>query len=179
VRIGEALGLRHEDMGVAERQVTVVPRDNDNRARAKAGRSRVILASPELMRLYADYLNREYGALDSDYVFVNLLGRAGRPSVGLPGGLRPGAAVARAHRHRLRAPPRPSHLRDLAASPGRWHGVDEALRMGCLFVNATDTAYRLTLTSRSLWIRLRRPSRSVGTTLMYAWPAWSSRSTIA
>jgi len=24
------------------------------------------------MRLYADYLNREYGALDSDYVFVNL-----------------------------------------------------------------------------------------------------------
>lgn len=72
VRIGEALGLRHEDMGVAERQVTVVPRDNDNRARAKAGRSRMIPASPELMRLYADYLNREYGALDSDYVFVNL-----------------------------------------------------------------------------------------------------------
>ena len=72
VRIGEALGLRHEDMEIAERQVTVVPRDNDNRARAKAGRSRVIPASPELMRLYADYLNREYGALDSDYVFVNL-----------------------------------------------------------------------------------------------------------
>jgi integrase len=32
----------------------------------------VIPASAELMRLYADYLNREYGALDSDYVFVNL-----------------------------------------------------------------------------------------------------------
>ena len=72
VRIGEALGLRHEDMGVAERQVTVVPRDNDNRARGKAGRSRTIPASPELMRLYVDYLNREYGALDSDYVFVNV-----------------------------------------------------------------------------------------------------------
>ncbi len=79
-RIGEALGLRHEDMGVAERQVAVVPRDNDNRARAKAGRSRVIPASPELMRLYADYLNREYGALDSDYVFVNLWAEPlGRP----------------------------------------------------------------------------------------------------
>jgi integrase len=26
------------------------------------------------MRLYADYLNREYGALDSDYLFVNLWG---------------------------------------------------------------------------------------------------------
>ncbi|WP_427130518.1 tyrosine-type recombinase/integrase [Pseudarthrobacter sp. S9] len=37
VRIGEALGLRHEDMGIAERAVTVIPRANDNRARAKAG----------------------------------------------------------------------------------------------------------------------------------------------
>jgi site-specific recombinase XerD len=80
VRIGEALGLRHEDMGVAECQVTIMARDNDNRARAKAGRSRVVAASPELMRLYADYLNREYGALDSDYVFVNLWAEPlGRP----------------------------------------------------------------------------------------------------
>jgi integrase len=79
-RIGEALGLRHEDMGIAEREVTVMPRDNDNRARAEAGRSRVIPASPELMRLYADYLNREYGALDSDYVFVNIWAEPrGRP----------------------------------------------------------------------------------------------------
>ena len=51
VRIGEALGLRHEDVEIAERHVTIVPRDNDNRARAKAGRSRTIPASPELMRL--------------------------------------------------------------------------------------------------------------------------------
>jgi len=47
---------------------------NDNRARAKAGRSRTIPASAELMRLYADYLNAQYGGLDSDYVFVNLWG---------------------------------------------------------------------------------------------------------
>jgi integrase len=72
MRIGKALGLRHEDLGIAERQVVVMPRVNDNRARVKAGRSRVIPTSAELMRLYADYLNREYGALDSDYVFVNL-----------------------------------------------------------------------------------------------------------
>ncbi len=51
MRIGEALGLRHEDVEIAERHVTIVPRDNDNRARAKAGRSRTIPASPELMRL--------------------------------------------------------------------------------------------------------------------------------
>ncbi|MFJ7265044.1 tyrosine-type recombinase/integrase [Streptomyces globosus] len=72
VRIGEALGLRHDDIAIAERQVSVVPRQNDNRARAKAGRTRTIPASAELMRLYSDYLHREYGALDSDYVFVNL-----------------------------------------------------------------------------------------------------------
>lgn len=75
VRIGEALGLRHEDLNIAEPCVTVVARDNDNRARAKGGRSRSIPASGQLMRLYADYLNIEYGSLDSDYVFVNLWGR--------------------------------------------------------------------------------------------------------
>jgi site-specific recombinase XerD len=72
VRIGEALGLRHEDLDVAGRTVTVRPRRNDNRARAKAGVIRTIPTSAELMRLYADYLNHEYGTLDSDYVFVNL-----------------------------------------------------------------------------------------------------------
>jgi len=75
VRIGEALGMRHEDLLIAERQVVVLPRRNDNRARAKGGRTRTIPASAELMRLYVDYLNEEYGALDSDYVFVNLWGR--------------------------------------------------------------------------------------------------------
>lgn len=80
LRIGEALGLRHEDVNIAEPQVAVVARDNDNRARAKGGRSRFIPASGQLMRLYADYLNLEYGSLDSDYVFVNLWGRPhGRP----------------------------------------------------------------------------------------------------
>lgn len=72
VRIGEGLGLRHKDMGIAERSVTVTARPNANRARAKRGASvGPIPASAELMRLYADYLTGEYGSLDSDYVFVN------------------------------------------------------------------------------------------------------------
>jgi len=75
MRIGEALGLRHEDLSIAERQIVVMVRYNDNGARAKSGRTRTIPASAELMRLYVDYLNDEYGALDSDYVFVNLWGR--------------------------------------------------------------------------------------------------------
>jgi len=37
VRVGEALGLRHEDFGIAEKAVTVAPRDNTNRARGKTG----------------------------------------------------------------------------------------------------------------------------------------------
>ena len=58
----------------------MIARANDNRARAKGGRHRFIPVSGELMRLYADYLTREYGSLDSDYVFVNLWSRPyGRP----------------------------------------------------------------------------------------------------
>ncbi len=75
MRIGEALGLRHEDLDIAGRRVAVLPRVNDNRARVKGGRPRFIPTSGALVRLYADYLNVEYGALDSDYVFVNLWGR--------------------------------------------------------------------------------------------------------
>ncbi|MDF9279277.1 tyrosine-type recombinase/integrase [Arthrobacter sp. EH-1B-1] len=75
IRIGEALGLRHEDIAVAEREITVCRRDNTNGARAKSPHSRTIPVTAELIRLYADYLDVEYGDLDSDYVFVNLWGR--------------------------------------------------------------------------------------------------------
>jgi len=80
IRIGEALGMRHEDIDIGGCLVHVVPRDNANGARAKGGRGRGIPASAPLMRLYADYLNREYRAIDSDYVFVNLWAApVGRP----------------------------------------------------------------------------------------------------
>ena len=36
-RAGEALGLRHEDIAAAEREISIVPRDNANGARAKSG----------------------------------------------------------------------------------------------------------------------------------------------
>ena len=75
MRVGEALGLRHEDIAAAEREVTVVPRHNANGARTKSASTRTIPVSAELVRLYADYLHEEYGDLDSDYVFVNLWGR--------------------------------------------------------------------------------------------------------
>ena len=74
IRVGEALGLRHEDWAVQERQITVVRRDNDNGARSKSWKPRTVPIAADLVRLYADYLHGEYGDLDSDYVFVNLWG---------------------------------------------------------------------------------------------------------
>jgi len=71
LRVGEALGLRHSDVDAAARLVTVVPRVNANRARAKGG-GRQVPVPGAVIRLYADYLHGEYGELDSDYVFVNL-----------------------------------------------------------------------------------------------------------
>lgn len=76
MRVGEALGLRHEDWAAAEREVSVVPRRNDNGARSKSAAPRVVPVSADLIRLYADYLHAEYGDCESDYVFVNLWGGA-------------------------------------------------------------------------------------------------------
>jgi len=71
LRVGEALGLRHSDIDAAARLVTVVPRVNANRARAKGG-GRQVPVPGAVIRRYADYLHGEYGELDIDYVFVNL-----------------------------------------------------------------------------------------------------------
>jgi integrase/recombinase XerD len=70
-RAGEVLGLRHEDIAVAEQEISIVARENANGARAKSG-GRTVPVGPELIRLYADYLHEEYGGIDSDFVFVNL-----------------------------------------------------------------------------------------------------------
>jgi len=74
MRVGQALGLRHEDIVSWERRIEIRPReDNANGARGKGGRGSVPV-SAELMRLHLEYIHREYGDLDCDYVFVNLWG---------------------------------------------------------------------------------------------------------
>lgn len=73
MRIGELLGLRHEDIDAAGTLVRVRSRENVNRARVKSGQ-REIPVAPGLIRLYTDYLVHEYGDLDCDFVFVNLWG---------------------------------------------------------------------------------------------------------
>lgn len=73
-RIGQLLGLRHEDVISQERRITLTPRsDNANGARGKNGAGSVFVTQ-DSVRLYADYMHEEYGDLDSDYVFVNLWG---------------------------------------------------------------------------------------------------------
>ena len=116
IRIGEALGLRHEDLAAAEGELTITPRVNDNRARAKSASPRTIPVSPEVIRLYADYLHEEYGDLDSDYVFVNLWGQPfGRPW-SYPAVYDLVRAAAAGHRRGLRSALVPAHVCHPAAA---------------------------------------------------------------
>ena len=84
MRIGEALGLRHEDWPPPSGRSTVMPRVNDNGARAKSataahdpGQRR---AGPALRRLPARRVRRPGLRLR----VRQPLGRAARPPVGLP-----------------------------------------------------------------------------------------------
>lgn len=80
IRIGEALGLRHVDVDLAEKVVWIVPReDNANSARAKSGRTRGVPVHDYVLNMYVDYLTSdEYSPAfesGSEYVFSNV--RAG------------------------------------------------------------------------------------------------------
>ncbi|MEC4817988.1 MAG: tyrosine-type recombinase/integrase [Scytonema sp. PMC 1069.18] len=73
LRIGEALGLRHEDMVTGKtNEIHVIPRvDNVNHVRAKSGTERIVHVSKELMQWYSAYLIEEYlEDIDCDFVFV-------------------------------------------------------------------------------------------------------------
>ncbi len=83
MRIGEVLGLRHEDIhsqGINE--IHIVPRaDNLNQSRSKNEKYRIIHVSQDLLKLYSNYLIEEYpDRIDCDYVFVNCWdGEIGQP----------------------------------------------------------------------------------------------------
>ncbi len=85
LRIGQILGLKHEDVSVEDGTIHIVPRDdNPNGARAKTRTSHIIPVEEEILRLYTDYLVDDLCALEvstlPDFVFVNLFeGEVGRP----------------------------------------------------------------------------------------------------
>ncbi|MAX55403.1 MAG: integrase [Alcanivoracaceae bacterium] len=84
MRIGEALGLRHADVDLADGVIWVISRsDNENGARAKSKRARAIPVMPYLLEMYEDYItSTEYlAAFESgtEYVFCNVKkGRIGK-----------------------------------------------------------------------------------------------------
>jgi integrase len=109
LRIGEALGLRHEDLSLRRAEVRVVPReDNDNHARVKRMKERIVPVRDVVLDLYADYMELEYGMLDCDYVLVTLSGRTrGAPMTRhaagkLAGRLRQRTGIAHLHAHAFR-----------------------------------------------------------------------------
>jgi integrase/recombinase XerD len=138
MRVGEALGLRHNDIAAARREVTVRRRDNANGARAKSTVSRTIPVSGELIRLYADYLHAEYGDLDSDYMFVNLW--------------------AHPHGHPLTYAAVYDLVRRLRRRPGSTStrtGCDTRPRPGCCATESASRSSRMCSDTR-MWPRPRR-----------------------
>ncbi len=81
LRIGQALGLRHEDVRSVDNLLKIVPRDNNpNGVRTKSRDIFQVDVSKELMEFYSDYLLNEFDETNSDFVFVNLWdGVIGRP----------------------------------------------------------------------------------------------------
>lgn len=86
IRIGEALGLRHEDLVTGNNnEIHIVPRlDNVNYVRAKSGVERIVHVSKELMQWYSTYLINEYPEdIDCDFVFVAIKA-PGKGKIGNP-----------------------------------------------------------------------------------------------
>ncbi|MGC8509975.1 MAG: tyrosine-type recombinase/integrase [Acidimicrobiales bacterium] len=73
-RASEALGLRIDDLDERRGTVRITPRDNANGARVKGSKERVVPVGRRFIRLTIDYLTLDYGATNSDYLFVNLYG---------------------------------------------------------------------------------------------------------
>jgi integrase/recombinase XerD len=120
MRVGQALGLRHEDIVSWERRIEIVPREGGSgRARSKGGAHGSVPVPGELIRLWSDYMHEEYGELESDFVFVNLWkGEIGRPLSHFVG-QRAGAPNQRAGRVSLHRSPVEAHLRDVGVSRRR------------------------------------------------------------
>ena len=85
MRIGEALGLRLEDLVTGgTNEIHITNRlDNFNQARAKTG-DRIIHVNKELMQFFSDYLVDEYPEdIDSDYVFISIWSHKVKPGTPL------------------------------------------------------------------------------------------------
>nr|WP_199298357.1 tyrosine-type recombinase/integrase [Leptolyngbya sp. FACHB-17] len=146
MRIGQVLGLRHEDIQSWDNQILVIPRDNNaNGARAKSKNPNTIHVSKELMGLYSEYLQKEFmeilGDNFSDYVFVNLWkGDLGSPMtynavMDLFNRLKRKTGIAIAHPHMFR------HTHATALIRERTEMVYVQKRLGHASIQTTNDIY--------------------------------------
>jgi integrase len=121
MRIGQALGLCHEDVVAWERRIVIRAREKaPRRARSKGGAEGGVPVAPELMRLWSDYMHEEYRDLDCDFVFVNLWGgQLGAAALVLKRRPDRGAHTAEG-RVSLHGAPAAAHVRDARVSRWCW-----------------------------------------------------------
>jgi len=72
MRVGQILGLQHQDIDSRTDTIHIVARENNpNGLRSKRNKSGSIPISPQLCDLYVEYMHEQYGYIDSPYVFID------------------------------------------------------------------------------------------------------------
>lgn len=163
LRVGQALGLRHGDLDIPRRRVTVERReDNPNGALSKQRATFAVTAPPRFFELYSRYLLDELlpAGIDVDHLLVNLH----REPLGRPmtyGNARD--VVARAGRVVGRSELTPHVLRHTHATAlarAGWTAAEIAARLGhsssasCdvyVHLATEDIDRKLAETARHLW----------------------------
>lgn len=80
MRIGQALGLKHEDIESWNSRIIIEYRlDNPNGVYSKSLDTYHVHISDEWLDLYTNFLLSDLSEVDSDYIFVNLYNRRGTP----------------------------------------------------------------------------------------------------
>lgn len=144
LRVGQALGLRHEDLDPMRRRVRVLRRtDNSNGALSKQRNTFTVDAPQRFFDLYARYLLDELSDLDTDYVFVNLSRRPlGRPlsysnAHQLVARIGASAGIENLHPHMLR------HTHATALAKAGWTAPEIAARLGQSHAGSADVYIHL------------------------------------
>jgi integrase/recombinase XerD len=160
LRIGQALGLRHEDLDPMRKRVEVLRRtDNANGALSKQRNTFTVEAPPRFFELYATYLLDELADFDTDYVFVNLSRRpVGGPlsysnAYQLIERIGVSAGIEALHPHMLR------HTHATALAKAGWTAAEIAARLGHSHASSADVYIHLA--ADDLGERLRRTEHLV------------------
>lgn len=144
LRVGQALGLRHEDLDPMRRRVQILRRtDNSNGVLSKQRNTFTVDAPLRFFDLYAQYLLDELSDFDTDYVFVNLSRKPfGRPlsysnAHQLVARIGSSAGIERLHPHTLR------HTHATALAKAGWTAPEIAARLGQSHAGSADVYIHL------------------------------------